>query len=59
MNVLIKNSSMASLLHSLRPRSEKMIDGKRGGDGEFSSGGKARLERACPELPHGCPGSHG
>ena len=43
MEVLIKDSYMASLLHSLRPRSEKMMGEKEGGDGEISRGGEVVL----------------
>ena len=56
MGVLVKGSYMAPLLHSLRPRSEKMIGENGGGERDHAGGGEAVLERACLELHHGVRG---
>ena len=53
---LKRGSYMAPLLHSLRPRREKMIGENGGGEREPSGGGEAVLERACLELHHGVRG---
>ena len=45
MEVVIRGSYMAPILHSLRPRSEKIISKYGGGEREHVGDGEAVLER--------------